>query len=90
MENIFEVPIKLTGLDAIPVPTTHRTSAEIVNSEAVNDTNANNLTEVQKVGIEKEIQRAIDNMGSNTSKHPTCNLMSTTLLETLNRWISKE
>lgn len=64
MENIFEVPLKLTGLDAIPVPTTHRTSAEIVNSEAVTDTNANNLTEVQKVGIEKEIQRAVDNMGS--------------------------
>ena len=64
MEKIFEVPMQLTGLDAIPVPTTHNSSAEIVNSEAVTDTNSNNLTEVQKVGIEEEIQRAIDNMGS--------------------------
>jgi hypothetical protein len=64
MENIFEVPMQLTGLDAIPVPTTHNSSAEIVNSEAVTDTNVNNLTEVQKVGIEEEIKRAIENMGS--------------------------
>ena len=64
MENIFEIPMQLTGLDAIPVPTTHNSSAEIVNSEAVTNTNANNLTEVQKVGVEEAITRAIDNMGS--------------------------
>ena len=64
METIFDIPMELTGLDAIPVPTTHDSSSEIVNSEATNDTNANNLTEVQKTGIEDKIARAINNMGT--------------------------
>ena len=56
--------MELTGLDKIPVPTTYDTSGEIVNSEASENTNANNLTEYQKIGIEAKIERAIENMGS--------------------------
>lgn len=63
-KNIFDIPMELTGLEKIPVPTTYDSSGEIVNSEASENTNANNLTEYQKIGVEAKIERAIENMGS--------------------------
>jgi hypothetical protein len=64
MENIFDIPRTITGLDAIPVPTTTHNSTQIIDSSASENTDANSLTTAQALSIEKNITRGKDELGT--------------------------
>ena len=71
MENIFETPKEIIGLDAIPISDVTQGLHSPIKSNLVSSTDANNLTEEQKLTIEEEITRSEEEMTSILSSKET-------------------
>ena len=62
MENKLEIPKEITGLDAIPVSDIIAGYNDVMDSQFSENTDANNLTLVQRLTIEDVIKRNADQM----------------------------
>ena len=71
MENIFEIPNEIVGLDKIPVSDVIQGLHSPINSNLTTSTNANNITEEQKLTIEQEIVRSEKEMAEILSSKET-------------------
>jgi hypothetical protein len=71
MDNIFEIPREITSIDAIPISDIIQGLDNQTNSNLVNKTDANNLTEEQSLFIEDAIKRSEEQIEHSISTKET-------------------